>query len=53
MQVLEFSNSVVEVVATYSEKENLLLATIYRQPDDSTHDRTSKNGELKEAITAL
>ena len=32
-QIFTFSNGVVEVLATYSDKENLLVAVIYRQPD--------------------
>jgi len=52
-QILNFSNKVVEVVCTYSEKENLLLATLYRQPDDSSHGRASKNKEFEAALNSL
>ena len=39
-QILDFSNNVVEILCVYSAKENILIATIYRQPDDSSHRRT-------------
>ena len=52
-QILDFSNNVVEILCVYSAKENICIATVYRQPDDSTHGRASTNNEFKEAITEL
>ena len=52
-QILDFSNNVVEILCVYSEKENICIATVYRQPDDSTHGRTSTNNEFKAAINKL
>ena len=51
--ILTFSNGSVEIVCIHSADENLLLATLYRQPDNSSHDRPSNNRELKSAITKL
>ena len=52
-QILDFSNNVVEIVCVYSQKENIVIATVYRQPDDSTHGRSSANTEFKSAIKEL
>jgi len=51
--LLSFTNDAVEMIVNYSKVENLLLATVYRQPDDSAHDRPSSTNEFKHAITAL
>jgi len=48
-QILNFSNGVVEALATYSHKENLLICVIYRQPDNTAGGHTSKARELDEA----
>merc|ERR1712121_409232 len=32
-EVLGYSNSVVDVLAVYSKRENILIAVLYRQPD--------------------
>ena len=52
-QILDFSNNVFETLSVHSSKENLCIATVYRQPDDSTHGRSSNNREFKEAINKL
>jgi exonuclease III len=51
--LITFSNGVVELLAVYSEAENLLIATIYRQPDDTVNNRQSNNHQLKPVIEAL
>jgi len=51
--VLTYSNGTVDVIVIYSADENLLLATVYRQPDDTIHNRPSNNRELKSALTKL
>ena len=52
-QILSFSNGVVEALATYSHKENLLICVIYRQPDNSTGGHRSQANELNEALEEL
>ena len=52
-QILEFSNGVVEVLATYSRKENLLIAVVYRQPDDPAGGHPSGPDEFNEALVRL
>ena len=52
-QIFTFSNGVVEVLATYSDKENLLVAVIYRQPDNSAAGHSSSENELNEALSEL
>ena len=51
--ILSYSNGSVEVICVHSPTENLLLATIYRQPDDSNHGRPSTNKEFKKALQKL
>ena len=52
-QLLKFSNGVVEALVTYSQKENLLLAVVYRQPDASSSKYRSGATELNEALNAI
>ena len=52
-QLLKFSNGVVEALVTYSQKENLLLAVVYRQPDASSSNYRSGATELTEALNAI
>jgi len=52
-QILKFSNGVVEALATYSHKENLLVCVIYRQPDDPSGGHRSRASELNEALDQL
>ena len=51
--LLTYSNGAVDIHAIYSKEENLVIATTYRQPDDSVHGRPSANNELKSALNAL
>ena len=51
--LLQYSNGVVDILAVYSKAENLIITTLYRQPDDSAHNRPSKCQEFKPAILAL
>ena len=52
-EVLKFSNGVVEAVAVYSEKENLFICGIYRQPDDPLGKHTSGVAELNQALQEI
>ena len=52
-ELATYSNGTVELLAVYSQKENLLIATVYRQPDDEANGRPSNNNQLKYAITTL
>jgi hypothetical protein len=52
-EVLKFSNGVVETVAVYSEKENLFICGIYRQPDDPLGKHTSGVAELNQALQEI
>ena len=51
--ILEFSNSVVEVLCLYSRVENLLLIVFYRQPDDVAHGHPSTSKQFNEALMEL
>ena len=51
--LLSYSNGAVEIEAIHSKIEKLVVATLYRQPDDSTHGRPSAKSEFKAAIKAL
>ena len=51
--ILTFSNGVVEALCLYSREENLLLCTIYRQPDNTFHGHTSLNPQFKEMLNEL
>ena len=52
-KLLSYSNGVVEAVVVFSEKENLLICSIYRQPDDSSHNHKSGSYELSQALHAI
>ena len=52
-QVLNFSNGVVEAMATYSHKENLFICIIYRQPDDPAGQHRSGVNELNQALVEI
>ena len=51
--LLSYSSGAINVEVIYSEEENLLIACLYRQPDDSTHGRPSGPSELKPALKLL
>ena len=50
-QVLKFSNGVVEALVLHSQRENLLIAIVYRQPDNKFH--RSQAFQLAQAITKI
>ena len=50
-QVLKFSNGTVEALVLHSQRENLLIALVYRQPDDQLH--RSQAFELSQAIAKI
>ena len=50
-QVLKFSNGTVEALVLHSQRENLLIALVYRQPDDPLH--RSQAFELSQAIAKI
>ena len=52
-ELVSYSNGVVELSAIYSKSENIIIGTIYRQPDDSVHRRPSGSHELKPALAKL
>ncbi len=51
--VLQYSNSVNELLIVYSKKENILISVIYRQPDDSSHGHPSTYKEFSEILKKL
>ena len=51
-QLLSFSNGVVEALVTYSQKENLLIAVVYRQPDTAGKYRSGPT-EFKQAVEEI
>lgn len=51
--MLSHSNGVIEVLALYSAKENLVIAVVYRQPDDKTHGHPSGLPEFSHLIDEL
>ena len=52
-KVLDYSNGVVETLAVYSERENLVVCVIYRQPDDPVGQHQSKAYQLSQAISKI
>ena len=51
--LLNYSNGVNEILVAFSEKENILIAVIYRQPNDSTHGHPSTHKEFVDIISKL
>ena len=51
--LLQYSNGVVDITAVHSKSENIVISTIYRQPDDSAHNRPSTSAEFEPALRAL
>ena len=43
---LQFSNGVVEILGLYSKTENLYIAIVYRQPDDTSGGHKSTSAEF-------
>ena len=52
-KTIAFSNGTVELLCIHSRPENLLIANIYRQPDDIIGDHRSTAKEFNEAIKKL
>ena len=52
-QLLKFSNGVVEALVTYSQKENLLVGVLYRQPDASSSGFPSGPAEFSQALKEI
>ena len=52
-KIVEFSNGVVELLGLYSKKKNILVAVIYRQPDDIKGGHRSTHKELQQALNKL
>ena len=50
---LQFSNGKVEVLGLYSAVENIYIAVIYRQPNDSIGGHTSAAPQLRDALKKL
>ena len=51
--ILKFSNGVNEAIVIYSEKENLIVVIVYRQPDDSRNGHPSRSVEFKKLLTSI
>ena len=52
-QILKFSNGVVEALVLHSQRENLLIALVYRQPDDPNKVHRSQSYEFSQAINKI
>ena len=52
-QILKFSNGVVEALILHSQRENLLIALVYRQPDDPNKVHRSQSYEFSQAINKI
>ena len=50
---LQFSNGVVEVLGLYSKTDNLYIAVVYRQPDDTSGGNRSTSTEFNAALSHL
>ena len=50
---LQFSNGVIDLLGLYSSSENLIIAIVYRQPDDVAGGHRSTAKELKHAMDEL
>ena len=48
--ILIYSTSSVQLLCLYSKVENLVLACLYRQPDDSVHGNPSTPADLQSAL---
>ena len=53
MEVLLYSNGVIEILCIYSLVDNLIPISIYRQPDDKVGKNKSTSTEFKAALTKL
>ena len=51
--LFEFISDSIQALCLFSEKENLLLCVVYRQPDDKAHGHPSTSYEFKKMIEDL
>lgn len=51
--LLDYSSNCVQILCTYSKKENLVIVTTYRQPDDKYHGNPSSPNDFKIALNRL
>ena len=52
-QIFKFSNGTVEALVLHSQRENLLIAMVYRQPDAPNGVHRSRSYELSQAISKI
>ena len=52
-QLLTFSNGVVEALVVHSERENLMIVVLYRQPDSQNGPHPSTSYELSQALNKI
>ncbi len=50
---ISFSNGVIEMIGLYSPVENIFIAIVYRQPDDTQGGHRSTPSEFKDAMGKL
>ena len=48
-----FSNGVNEALGVYSQKEDILIFAVYRQPDDSRNSHKSVHDEFKQMLNEI
>ena len=51
--LLSYSTNSIQLLCPYSKSENLVIATLYRQPNDKAHGNPSNSGDLKIALARL
>ena len=51
--LLSYSTNSIQLLSLYSKSENLVIATLYRQPNDKAHGNPSTPGDLKIALARL
>lgn len=51
--LFDYSSNCIQIICTYSKKENLVIVTTYRQPDDKYHGNPSPPVEFKTALNSL
>ena len=50
---MSYQSNCVQLLCLYSKRENLVMACLYRQPDDKAHGHPSSHAELKPALNRL
>ena len=51
--LLSYATNAIQLLCLYSKSENIVIATLYRQPDDRAHGNPSTPGDLKSALVRL